>query len=87
MPSPRNTKKRAAEPAAKQQAPQAKKQATESKSTTTAATTATETATNGSNGTMAEETPQRFETLQLHAGYVDYFSCCTAGALPVVREL
>jgi hypothetical protein len=71
MPSPRTNKKRRAEPATKQQEPAVKKQATEQ---ATEPETETAVATNGSNGTMADEKAPRFETLQLHAGYVFSFS-------------
>lgn len=67
MPSPRNTRKRGAGPAKKQEEPQVKKQATETEVTAKTATSTTET--NGT-GTMAEEKTPHFDTLQLHAGWV-----------------
>jgi hypothetical protein len=60
-----------------QQEPHTKKQAT---STEAPATETTVEKTNGSNGTMAEEIPQRFETLQLHAGYVNFSLTSVVGA-------
>jgi hypothetical protein len=68
-------KRKSEAPATKQQEPQAKKQATSTPATEIAVEN-----TNGSKETMAEEIPQRFETLQLHAGYVNCSLTSVVGA-------